>query len=173
MPESVSLFAAVPDDVQPGSYFIAYIDDADGTIKFDQPISPQIPARSPNERSIFHLETNHLSGRHLGSTGRAGHLAGLHLEYEHLGWQDTIHFKGGHFYGPTGTTGRTQFAVKLFDARGLASASTPSSFTQTINTSPEAPRALAVASTQSLPAPQITLSFVPSTSLVEKKGGSR
>lgn len=173
MPESVTITLPVTEDIQPGAYAIFFSDDADGVMKFDQPISPRVPLRSPTDRSVYHLQSNHLSGRHLSGVGRAGHLAGLHLEHEHLGHQDTATFSGGSFYGPTGTTGRTQLAVKIYDKEGRSVATIPNAYTQTFNTSPNPPRDLAVASTQSLPAPQITLSFVPSSSLKDKSGVGR
>lgn len=173
MPESVTVIAPVPENVQPGSYFVVYSDDADGSVKLGTPVSPRIPARSPTDRSVFHLESNHLSGRHLNAAGRAGHLAGLHLKHNHLGYQDIATYQGGSFYGPTGTDGRMQFVMRLFDARGLADATTPTPFTQTFNTSPEAPRDLVVSATQSLPAPRITLEFVPSDGIVNKTGIAR
>lgn len=146
--KAVRLLFAVPDNVLPGAYVVAYVNDS-GDVDGDyRPISGRVPARKPQETIVYAKVTPAKSAAAKGGWIRAGAKQGrAKITPAKIG-ETLVPILTGSFYGGKGD-GITRLQGKIFDRAGQVSGDDPDTIEVTISTFPRTGRNLRVQSFQS------------------------
>jgi hypothetical protein len=140
--------------------FDVFGDGGTGTVDFSAALNDR-RVRMWGAEAVLrgHLRDGHLMLRHVDGVDRDGHLAGAHLNDDHLEPAGLVRVQVGRYY-----FGRFRHAVKVYDGVGNASGATAGEVETVINSWPDEGFDLA-ASSYSAGSDQMTFSFSPSPQL--------
>lgn len=163
--ESIQVTVPInPSVVGPGAYLLLYSGPNAVSIDYNTPIAGPIEVYPASIRETYHNITPHNDGPHNGFHGHdAGHNCGVHNVSPHNGAQDTVTWRGGLYYGPSGGSKTIVVAAKIYDYTGKADAGNPTVVASLcINTFPRPPASLQASS---LAGGVMTFTFQPSPDL--------
>lgn len=161
MPESILLAYPIETTVRPGSYLVAFCDNADGVVNEALPVSVRVPVWPKGVSETFWLDEPWLGSSFLEEAPPACFIEDSWLESPWLEANLLPIVRAGYFYGPTGLN-QMLFRTKLFDQHGQTTGSANPDATVVFNASPSPPRTLRATS---ITGDVLTITFTPSHSL--------